>query len=227
MRTDLSGQIHELMERGLRPVGMADIQSRAPERVSILRRAAARSGPGHRRFILAGAAGIAASVAVALAFILPGSTGHTGSSGEFAAWTVVKQPGGSVMVTLHEVRDPARLQRTLRADGIPAHVYVAGHKDPGTGIPGCHVYPPGVPGGTSFSLWRRVFFGPHTKVTTYDFWVYPSAIPSGFGVGITILVGPSKLSNNPRDQHPGADAGYGVNGIGLSLVKATPRCTGS
>ncbi|MGA8458316.1 MAG: hypothetical protein WB800_23130, partial [Streptosporangiaceae bacterium] len=36
MSTDLSDQIHELMERGVRPVSMADIERRAPVRVSAL-----------------------------------------------------------------------------------------------------------------------------------------------------------------------------------------------
>jgi hypothetical protein len=226
MSSDLSDQIRELIERGVRPVSMADIQERPPVRVTLWRRATARSGRSRGRFILAGAVAIAACVALAVAFLLPGGTGNGAGTARLAAWTVVKQPGGSVMVTLHEVRDPARLQRTLRADGIPAHVY-SGHKDPGLDIPGCRVYGLGVPGGTPLSLWRKIFYGPHTKVTTYNFWVYPSAIPRGFGVNITINVGPGKLTNNPRDQRPGADTGYGVDGIGLFLVKASPRCTGS
>src|SRR5262249_61118494 len=47
MSTDLSDQIHELMERGVRPVSMADIESRAPARGTALRTTAYRSaGPG-------------------------------------------------------------------------------------------------------------------------------------------------------------------------------------
>jgi hypothetical protein len=44
MSTNLSEQIHELMERGVRPVAMADIESRAPARVTALRKAADRRG---------------------------------------------------------------------------------------------------------------------------------------------------------------------------------------
>lgn len=72
MRTDLGDQIHELMERGLRPVSMADIENRSPARVTAVRRAVARLGPGRGRLILAGAAGIAACVALAVT-ALPGS----------------------------------------------------------------------------------------------------------------------------------------------------------
>ncbi|HET7247564.1 MAG TPA: CU044_5270 family protein [Streptosporangiaceae bacterium] len=43
MKADLAGQIHELMERGMRPVTMADIQARAPVRVTVPERARVRS----------------------------------------------------------------------------------------------------------------------------------------------------------------------------------------
>jgi hypothetical protein len=39
---------------------------------------------------------------------------------QLAAWTVVKQPGGIIHVTIRELRDPAGLHATLRADGVPA-----------------------------------------------------------------------------------------------------------
>jgi hypothetical protein len=225
MRTDLGDQIHELMERGLRPVSMADIESRSPVRVTRVRRAVARSGLGHGRLILAGAAGIAACVALALAALLSGIGASTGQA-RLAAWTVVKQPGGSVMITLHQVRDPARLQQTLRADGIPAKVFVNRQKvENSLDVPGCRVHPLGVPGGTPVALWRRVFYGPHTKVASNTFWVYPSAIPHERGVVIVIHYGPAKLSNR---NHPiGTDLGYGVDGYSLYLVNATPECTGS
>ena len=76
MKADLSGQIHELMERGLRPVTMADIQNRAPVRVTRLQRAAARSRPGHGRLILAGTAVVAACVALAVAARRPRAYPH-------------------------------------------------------------------------------------------------------------------------------------------------------
>ena len=43
MKADLAGQIHELMERGMRPVTMADVTSRAPVRMTVLQRARVRS----------------------------------------------------------------------------------------------------------------------------------------------------------------------------------------
>jgi hypothetical protein len=227
MKTDLGEQIHELMECGLRPVSMADIERRSPVRVTRARRAVARSGPGRGRLILAAAAGIAACVALAVAALLPGSgTGASTGQARLAAWTVARQPGGSVMVTLHQVRDPARLQQTLHADGIPAKVFVNRQKvENSLDVPGCRVHPLGVRGGTPVALWRSVFYGPHTNVASNTFWVYPSAIPHGRGVVIVIHYGPAKLSNR---SHPvGTDLGYGVDGYSLYLVDATPQCTGS
>jgi hypothetical protein len=88
MNADLAGQIHELIERGIRPVTMADITSRAPVRMTVLERAtvgahrgtsrltpggSAASGPGRgsprrpRRAILAATAAAACLAIVAIA----------------------------------------------------------------------------------------------------------------------------------------------------------------
>jgi len=80
MRTDLGDQIHELMERGLRPVSMADIENRSPARVTAVRSAVARLGLGRGRLILAGAVGIAACVALAVTALLPGSGSRSHTS---------------------------------------------------------------------------------------------------------------------------------------------------
>jgi len=53
MKADLTGQIHELMEHGLRPVTMTDIKSRAPVRMTVQQRAMARSRFASSRLIVA------------------------------------------------------------------------------------------------------------------------------------------------------------------------------
>ena len=53
MKADLSGQVHELMEQGIRPVTMADIEARAPVRMTVLQRAAVRSRHAAGRLVLA------------------------------------------------------------------------------------------------------------------------------------------------------------------------------
>jgi hypothetical protein len=67
--------------------------------------------------------------AVALA-LSPGSqAGHRGGQGgvKLAAWSVIKGRHGLVKVTIRELRDPAGLQKTLRAAGVPANVRFVHH----------------------------------------------------------------------------------------------------
>lgn len=181
---------------------------------------------------LAGALAVAAAVAVGAIALMPsGRQARQQPGAQPAAWTVVRQPDGGVKVTLRELPDPARLQRKLRADGIPARVlarHARGHVMPNDfNVPGCHVYPLGGPDGTPVARWRAVFFGPHAhdKDTSYDFWVYRSAIPARRGVVIFVSVGPGKLTSH--DRRIGVQRGYGVDSYSLYLVNATPRCTGS
>lgn len=60
----------------------------------------------------------AGAAAVAVAVVAP-SAGP--GAAPLAAWTVSTRPG-VVTVTVREMQDPAGLQRTLRADGVPAIV---------------------------------------------------------------------------------------------------------
>ena len=53
MKADLTGQIHELMELGVRPATMTDIKSRAPVRMTVLQRATVRSRLAGSRLIVA------------------------------------------------------------------------------------------------------------------------------------------------------------------------------
>ena len=55
-------------------------------------------------------------------------------SARLAAWTVTRQADGDITVTVNELRDPAGLQRTLRADGVPASVTL-----PANAVKGCRV----------------------------------------------------------------------------------------
>ena len=165
---------------------------------------------------LAAAAVIVAALVLAVAAVVPGSGRATaparGTGTERpAVWTVVSQPNGSVRVALRwpSVRDVAGLQDKLRADGIPARVARFKYLHPPLNVPGCYVFRDwsAEPGGISYGLWHKIFYGPHTgRQSNHAFWVYRSAIPRGLGVLVDI---------------------YYDGTFGLYVVKASPRCTGT
>ena len=76
---------------------------------------------------VAAALAVAAGTALAVTALLP--SGHQRAA-QLAAWTVARQADGNIRVTIHELRDPAGLQRTLRADGVPVSVTFTGQANP-------------------------------------------------------------------------------------------------
>jgi hypothetical protein len=183
---------------------------------------------------VAAALGAAAVAAVAVSVALPAShpaaghpaaghpaAGHpaSGPAVQLAAWTVTRQADGSIQVTFREATDPAGLQRTLRADGVPVSVTFTGHQNPA-----CQPYPlsgsqaqpsPGQPfGGPMGSVVPRDFIhNPKQPYTTpYALVIHPSALPSGAGLQIW------------TSGTPGAADNFRLN---VSLVQASPQCTGS
>jgi len=64
-----------------------------------------------------------------------GPPGGRPAKAQLAAGTVTKQADGTVDVVLRELRNPAPIQRRLRADGVPAAVNLGGN-------PACQEYPP-------------------------------------------------------------------------------------
>jgi hypothetical protein len=135
-----------------------------------------------------------------------------------AAWTVTRQAGGNIKVSFRELADPAALQRTLRADGVPVSVTFTGRQNPA-----CQPY--SLPAGQSFwpygpkpgpvsalGLGFR-FTKPNLKnayTTPPDelpaLVISPSALPSGAGLEIFTL---------------------GNQGLQVMLVHVSPQCTGS
>ncbi len=81
----------------------------------------------HRIPWMAGTLAVAAGLAVALTALLPAS--HQPRT-QLTAWTVAEQAGGNIRVTIRELRDPAGLQRKLRADGVSASVTFFGQDNP-------------------------------------------------------------------------------------------------
>jgi hypothetical protein len=143
-----------------------------------------------------GAAAAAAALAVAVA--LPAGA----PDAQLAAWTVTRQANGSIQVTIRELRDPAGLQRTLRADGVRAAVSFAGQQNPA-----CQGYVlTGSPGQRRQEL-GSVVTGPADRRDAMI--IHPAALPSGAGLAINALFR------------------HGLDGFSVSLVQASPQCTGS
>ena len=209
---DVTSELQQMADdaaRQARPLAAADVIRRGDRR--------------HRRSItrlsLGGlsATGVIAAVIIGVIALPP--AGHQASypvHAQLAAWTVVKQAGGTIFVEIRELRDPAGLQATLRADGVPASV----------------VFYPGQP--AEQSAWSFVHFkgnpcqeysGGESQAQNVvtgqnplqvGFTVHPSAIPSGAGVQ---FVANSNVGYYPQPQGPMALFEW--------LVQASPQCTGS
>jgi hypothetical protein len=122
--TDLMQQYGPVLQRTRRP---------APARPRPLGRPA-RLAAG-----TAGAAAVAAGLALAVAALIPDSGSSTGTP-QLTAWTVARHADGDISVTIRQLRNPAGLQARLRADGVPASVAFASQQNPA-----CRPYPGGTP----------------------------------------------------------------------------------
>ncbi len=112
---------------------------------------------------LAAAAGTALAVtALAPAGHQPGDPASSQPTTQLTAWTVTKLADGNISITIRELEDPAGLQSTLRADGVPASVTFAGEQNPA-----CKAYPGGTPVSIphpSTALLKRVFPEPYGRL---------------------------------------------------------------
>jgi hypothetical protein len=180
--------------------------------------------------VMAAVAGAAAAAAVAAGVTLPASqlgAGHpvggrpsasrpaSPPSIRLAAWTVTRLPGGSIKVTFRQATDPAGLQQTLRADGVPVSVTFTGQQD--TACQPYHVsasqafWPYGSrPGPLDGSGFINHPEGAYT--TPYAFVIDPSALPHSAGLQIW------------TSGTPGAADNFQLH---VTLVKISPQCTGS
>jgi hypothetical protein len=176
----------------------------------------------------AGSLAAAAVVAFAVGVALPGShpaargpaASHPASppSVRLAAWTVTRQADGNIKVSFRELADPAALQRTLRADGVPVSVTFTGRQNPACqpySLPaGQSFWPYGPEPGPVSALGLGVRFTEPNLKNAYNtppdelpaLVISPSALPSGAGLEIF----------TPGNQ-----------GLQVMLVHASPQCTGS
>jgi hypothetical protein len=210
---DLTSELQQMADDAAR-------QARPLAAAEVIRRGDRRHRRSITRLSLGGlsATGVIAAVIIGVIALLPAS--HPASHpahAQLAAWTVVKQADGTVLVKIREFRDPAGLQRELRADGIPASVKFnpANLVDKSAwaivhfkGNP-CQEYSAGesqaqnvVTGGSPF---------------TVGMFIHPSAIPSGAGVQFV-------ASRNIGYYSPQSGGPFDLFEW---LVQATPQCTGS
>jgi hypothetical protein len=140
-------------------------------------------------------------------------------SARLAAWTVTRQADGDIKVTINELSDPAGLQRTLRADGVPASVTFLDQRNPACRVLAFNpalvakIFPArssGVvhrlPGGEVLSAGGTV---------GGDMVIDPTAIPNDVGLQLAFLT------------MGGGTAGHSTILGRTALVHASPRCTGS
>jgi hypothetical protein len=178
--------------------------------------AAARSR--RRRFAVACLIGLAAAaVAAVFALDLTGSPAAPRQGGvTLAAWSVVKEPHGLLKMTIRQLRNPAGLERTLRADGVPANVrFIHRFFQPSNSndVPkGC--LPPHLSSQAIAKVDEKLV--PNMTVPEADAAIIrPSALPHGIGLYL------KAWAPNPG-RHPAATLSMEIN-----LVEATPHCTGT
>jgi hypothetical protein len=182
----------------------------------------------HRRRAYGMTAALAAAAAVAAAVTvtaLPGSGHPAGpaagpaASARLAAWTATRQADGDVHVTIKELSDPAGLQNTLRADGVPASVTFLSQPDLACSLlgfgPGLleKIFPGSAPG-VVHHLSGGLALGTGGKAGG-DMVIDPSAIPSGTGLELAF----SRID--------GSTPGHFTILSRVALVRASQQCTGN
>lgn len=164
---------------------------------------------------LAGAAGITAVAGGAAVAAVVGTTTAPVTPGiqpRLAAWTVTTGADDTVRVTIRQLDDAGGLQRTLRADGVPARVKFAG-AEVSTNAP----LPPGCVAPRMSDAKNAALQGKIIPLNTAGpmhgiaLTIHKSAIPHGIGIYLTLQSGSNQSSW----------------GWGLDLVQATAQCTGS
>lgn len=168
-----------------------------------------------RRRILgvAGAVAVAAGATLAVTTLLPsghpgpppGASADSSANVELAAWKVDKLPNGDIDITINELKDPAGLQATLRANGLPVNVNFSG--------------------GQNWSCRMDDSAGKSTLDAVAEwrgnhFTIHPAVVPHGDGVAI--IDRPAAGSAKAGSAKAGSFDGV----LAVGLVHASPQCTG-
>jgi hypothetical protein len=165
---------------------------------------------------ITGAALIVGGAVLAVAGLAPGGAGRPTTTGtpappsRLAAWTVTKGPDHTVTILVRQLRDPAGLERTLRADGVPTTVAFQGGMISDTPpLPrGCRNV--AMSDAANAELQGKILGPPFmADPRVFAMTIHTAEIPKGIGLNITV-------------QWAARSWGWS-----LGLVQATPQCTGS
>lgn len=215
---------------------VADVRSSTPVDQIISRGRAVRA---RRRRVPAVAGALVVAGGAALGVTTLALSGHPAPTGagkagshpaaaRLAAWTVTKQPNGDIDITIRQLQNPAQLQATLRADGLPAHVNFTGQPDNAV----CQPYD-GLSLRNQFFTYSRTLTDKMTRNGSDFAAIHPSGLPSG--VGLNITVGnpkkglPAGTVGNPKKTIDAEFAGFkgqGLPPVVFALVHASQQCTG-
>jgi hypothetical protein len=196
---ELSSMVRESVAGIRSPTPVDQIISRGRAVRAWQRRVPAAAGA----LVVAGGAALGVTAVAPSGHPAPAAAGKAGSHPavvRLAAWTVVKQANGDIDITIRQLQQPAQLQATLRADGLPAHVSFSGN-------PVTVCQPRTITPDTAMGIYR--FFDSNgSDVLTID----PSVLPRGAG-----------LSISGDDQHLPSGSFLPVT---ISTVYASQQCTG-
>ena len=208
----------------------------------------------HRLTGLTGAAAVTAGIALAVTALA--SSGHPASQSghpashapvaRLAAWTVAKQANGDIDIHIRQLKNPAGLQATLRADGVPVNVGFNGQSLKGT----CQFYP------MSNNVLNAAAEAPSASSAEGGilFVIDPSALPAGAGLAMEVGQRVTRIHVGghwgisvqftqpvpmPSSLPPGTGGGVGssvmssrpgvlkvLNSLSITPVYASQQCTG-
>jgi len=200
----------------------------------------------HRLTGLTGAAAVTAGMALAVTALA--SSGHPASHppvARLAAWTVAKQANGDIDIHIRQLKNPAGLQATLRADGVPVNVGFNGQSLKGT----CQFYP------MNNNVLNAVAKAPSASSEGGTLLVInPSALPAGAGLAVEVGATVTHVHGGigvaftgpvpePSSEPPGTSGGFGIgptvrvkangsmefkklNALSITPVYASQQCTG-
>jgi hypothetical protein len=206
--TDLATLVRDAVRDMHMTVPESDITRRA-RRLRTRRRVEAGGA------VSAGLAATALAVATLAAPASSPATGQAQNTAQLTAWTVTKDSGGVIDVTIRELKDPVGLQARLRADGVPANVSFSGPN------PACHPYYPNYQYISPGYLLALGNLQPRKPwMHSYDNGSVTVSVTSP--ADLTLMVRPARLPRGTGFQIVALRGSV----VGWGLVKTSPACTG-